>query len=71
MFNQRQNKRFSYRPNSKDLKKKRLDNDLEAKWNAMRGNTKRKGSILTSMPALLIILGSIFVLMYILNKYIK
>ena len=71
MFNQRQNKRFSYRPHSKDLKKKKLDNDLEAKWNEMRGHTKRKVSILTSMPALILILGAIFVLMYILNKYIK
>jgi len=71
LFNQRQNKRFSYRPHSKDLKKKKLDNDLEAIWNEMRGHTKRKGSILTSMPALILILGAIFVLMYILNKYIK
>jgi hypothetical protein len=70
LFNQRKNKRFSYRPHSKDLKKKKIDNDLEAKWNEIRGNTKRKGSILNSMPGLIVILGSIFVLMYILNKYI-
>ncbi|BAO74364.1 hypothetical protein WPG_0134 [Winogradskyella sp. PG-2] len=37
----------------------------------MRGNTKRRGNILTSLPALIIFLASLFVLMYILNRYIK
>ena len=70
MFNQRKNKRFSYNPHSNGLSKKKSENDLEAKWNEIRGHTKRRGSILTSMPVLLIILGAIFVLIYILNRYI-
>jgi hypothetical protein len=70
LFNQRKNKRFSYNPHSNGLSKKKSENDLEAKWNEIRGHTKRRGSILTSMPVLLIILGAIFVLIYILNRYI-
>jgi hypothetical protein len=70
LLNQRRNKRFSYNPQSKGLRKKKSENDVEAKWNKMRANAERKGSILTSMPALILILGSIFVLIYILNKYI-
>jgi hypothetical protein len=70
LFNQKRNKRFNYNPQSDGLRKKKSENDIEAKWNQMRGNTKRRGSILTSMPALLIILGAIFVLIYILNRYI-
>lgn len=70
MFNQRKNKRFNYNPHSNGLNKKKLDNELETKWNEMRGNTKRSGSILTSFPGLIIILGMIFVLIYVLNRYI-
>jgi hypothetical protein len=70
LFNQRKNKRFSFKPNFKDLKKTEYKDDLEEKWNEMRYNTKRSGNILTSFPALIIILGSIFVLIYILNRYI-
>lgn len=75
MFNQRKNKRFSYKPRFKDSNsdnyREESKNDLEAKWNKMRGNTKRRGSILTSLPVLIIFLVSLFVLIYILNGYIK
>lgn len=75
MFNQRKNKRFSYKTrlqdSNSDNHRKEPKDDLEAKWNEMRTSTKRKGSILTSLPALIIILASLFVLMYILNGYMK
>lgn len=75
MFNQRKNKRFNYKPRSKDSNsdsyREESKNDLEAKWNEIRGNTKRRGSILTSLPVLIIILASLFVLIYVLNGYTK
>jgi len=71
LFNQRKNKRFSYKSRFQDSKEKESKDDLEAKWNEMRGNIKRRGSILTSLPALIIMLVSLFVLIYILNGYIK
>lgn len=75
MFNQRKNKRFSYKPRFQDSKsqtqQEELQENLKKKWDKMRGNTKRRGNILTSFPALIIILALIFVLIYILNGYIK
>ena len=71
MFNQRKNKRFSYKPRFQDSKEKESRDDLEAKWDEMRGNTKRRGNFFTSLPALIIILVALFVLIYVLNGYIK
>ena len=71
MFNQRKNKRFSYKSRFQDSKEKESKDDLEAKWDEIRGNTKRRGSVFTSLPALIIILVSLFALIYILNGYIK
>ncbi len=71
MFNQRRNKRFSYKPRFQDSKEKESSDDLETKWNEIKGNAKRKGNLLTSLPALIIMLLSLFVLMYILEGYIN
>ena len=71
MFNQRRNKRFSYKPRYKDSEDAKSGDDLEAKWDEMRSHTKRKGSIFTSLPFLIIALIALFVLIYILNGYIK
>ena len=75
LFNQRKNKRFSYKPRFQDSNtdnhREKWKSDLEVKWDEMRSNTRRRGSILTSLPALIIILASLFFLIYILNGYIK
>lgn len=71
MFNQRKNKRFSYKPRFQDSKEKESRNDLENKWDEIKDKTKRKSSKLFSLPALIIMLLSLFVLMYILEGYIK
>ncbi|MFT5215788.1 MAG: hypothetical protein ACI83H_000905 [Glaciecola sp.] len=71
MFNQRKNKRFSYKTRFQDSKKIESKDDFETKWNEVNGSNKRKGNVLTSLPALIIILVSLFVLMYILNGYMK
>jgi hypothetical protein len=71
VFNQRKNKRFSYKSRFQDSKEKELKDNLETKWDELRGNTKRRGNIFTSLPFLIITLVSLFVLIYILNGYIK
>ena len=71
LFNQRKNKRFSYKPRLKNSKELDSKDELEAKWNEIRGNTKNKGSIFNSLPTLILILVSLFVLIYILNGYMK
>lgn len=71
MFNQRQPRKFKYRSRLPDSKNSDSKEELKAKWDAMRGNTNRKQSLLTSMPALIIFLICVMVLMYILNGYLK
>lgn len=71
MFNQRKPKRFNYKSRLPDSVDDKSRKDLKSKWAEIRGNTKRKGSFLTSLPALIILLVFIFVLMHILNGYLK
>ncbi|WP_430467776.1 hypothetical protein [Winogradskyella ouciana] len=71
MFNQRKNKRFNYKPRFQDSKEKESRDDLEAKWDEIRGNTRRRGNRFTSLPALILILAALFILIYVLNGYIK
>ena len=71
MFNQRKNKRFSYKTRYQDSKKIESKDDFETKWNEANGNRKRKGNVLTSLPVLIVMLVSLFVLMYILEGYMK
>lgn len=71
MFNQRQNRKFKYKTRFSESKKEESDKELKARWAELRGNSKRKGNFLTSLPALIIFLVMIFVLIYILDGYIK
>jgi len=71
LFQQRKNKRFSYKPRFQDSEEIKSKDDFETKWNKVKGNDKKRGSVLTSLPALIIMLVSLFVLIYILDGYIK
>jgi hypothetical protein len=71
LFNQRKNKRFSYKSRFQDSKDIELKRDLETKCNDAKDSTKHKGHTLTSLPALIILLVSLFVLIYILEGYMK
>ena len=71
LFNQRRNKRFSYKPRFQDSKEIESKDDLERKWDELRSNSKRRGNVFTSLPLLIIILIALFILIYVLNGYIK
>ena len=75
MFNQRKNKRFSYKTRFQDSNpdsyREESKDDFETKWNEAKGTTKRKGNVFTSLPALIILLVSLFILIYILEGYMK
>ena len=71
MFNQRKHKDFNYRPRFQDSEAKKATEDFKSKWEDIKPTSKRKGSICTSFPVLVIMLIAIFVLIYILNGYIK
>jgi len=75
LFNQRKNKRFSYKTrfqdSNTDSHREESKDDFDTKWNKANGDSKRKGNVFTSLPALLIVLVSLFVLIYILEGYMK
>ena len=75
MFNQRKNKRFSYKTrfqdSNPDSHREESKDDFETKWNEAKGVAKRKGNVFTSLPALIILLVSLFILIYILEGYMK
>lgn len=71
MFQQRKNKRFSYQPRFQDSEEKESKYDFEAKWNKVNGKEKKGRKFLFSLPALIILLALIFVLIYVLEGYVK
>lgn len=71
MFQQRKNKRFTYKPRFQDSEEKESKDDLDTKWSEIKGETKRRGNIFTTLSALIIVLVSLFVLIYILEGYIN
>jgi len=68
-FKQRKNKRFSYTPkhlrNQDDTTKK----SVEAQWEEVRAANKRKKSIFTTLPFLVLFLIGVLVILYILSRY--
>jgi hypothetical protein len=75
LFNQRKNKRFSYKTRFQDSNpdsyREESKADFDTKWNEAKGAAKRKGNVFTSLPALIILLVSLFILIYILEGYMK
>ena len=70
MFNRKRNKRFNYKPRFKDSNIVEPKDGFEEKWDVLRENNKRRGNFFTSLPLLIIILASLLMLIYILNRYI-
>ncbi len=71
MFQQRKNKRFTYKSRLQDSDQRKSKDEIETKWNEIKESGKRKGNVLTSLPVLIFILALISVLIYTLNGYIK
>ena len=71
MFNQRKPRRFNYKSRLSQSDTTDSREELKAKWSEMRENTKRRKSVFTSLPVLIIFLVLLFVLIYILDGYIK
>jgi hypothetical protein len=71
LFQQRKNKRFTYKSRLQDSANRKSKDDLETKWNELKEGGKRKGSMLTSLAVLISLLVFIFVLIYVLDGYIK
>lgn len=71
MFQQRKNKRFNYKLRQEDSNTNESKDDFETKWNEVKGDSKGRKNVFTSLPVLIIALVLLFVLIYTLNGYIK
>jgi hypothetical protein len=71
LFSQRKPRRFNYKSRLPKSEKKESHEEFKAKWDQIRGKTNRKKSVFTSMPALILLLVSIFILIYILEGYVN
>jgi hypothetical protein len=71
VFKQRKHKQFNYKPRFQGLEEKHAKHDFENKWKEVRQVSKRRGRIWTSLPALVVILIALFILMYVLDGYMK
>jgi type VI protein secretion system component VasF len=69
LFKQRKNKRFNYKPRFLKDEREKVEKNLESQWQEIRASKKRKGSILTSLPFLVLFLIAVLVLFYILSQY--
>ena len=71
MFKQKRHKRFNYKPRFQKSELEDSKHQMETNWEHLKSSSKRKGNILTSLPALIIMLILMFLLMYILEGYIN
>ena len=69
LFKQHRNKTFSYRPRHQSEQELNKNDNLESEWQDLRKSSKRKKSIFTTLPFMVLFLIAILVLLYILSRY--
>jgi len=69
LFKQRKNKSFNYTPRHQKDQEQPKKEDLSSKWDEIRGTSKRKASIFSSLPIMVLFLIAVLVLLYILGSY--
>jgi len=65
----KKNKSFNYKPRFQDVPEKNQPDDIQTKWQSLKGNRKRKRSFLTSPLFLVLFLIAILIVIYILSGY--
>ncbi|MGM5469959.1 hypothetical protein ACS386_06745 [Flavobacteriaceae bacterium LMO-SS05] len=69
LFKQRKNRQFNYTPRHLRDEHEQSERALESHWEAVKTSNKRKRSILTTLPFLVLFLIAVLVLLYLLNQY--
>ncbi len=69
LFKQRQNKKFNYTPRFAKNGDDKICSSLESQWKGVKASTKRKRSVFTSLPFLVLFLITVLIVLYILNQY--
>lgn len=68
LFEQRKNRQFNYTP--RFLKEREnVEGSLNSQWKEVKTSTKRKRSIFTSLPILVLFLIALLIVLYLLNQY--
>jgi len=65
----KKNKSFSYKPRFQDAPEKNQPDDIQTKWQGLKGDRKRKSSFLTSPLFLVLFLITILIVIYVLSRY--
>jgi len=68
LFKQRKNRQFNYTPRFLKEREK-AEGSLNSQWKEVKTSTKRKRSIFTSLPFLVLFLIALLILLYLLNQY--
>jgi len=69
LFEQRKNKRFNYTPRHRHENEDNSERSLESQWDEVKKTNKRKSSVFTTLPFLVLFLITVLVLLYILSRY--
>jgi hypothetical protein len=69
LFKQRKNKRFNYTPRHLKKDESQIGSSLESQWEQVKASNKRKRSIFTSLPFLVLFLITVLIVLYLLNQY--
>lgn len=68
LFKQRKNRQFNYTPRFQEEREK-VEGSLNSQWKEVKTSNKRKRSIFTSLPFLVLFLIALMILLYLLNQY--
>ena len=68
LFKHRKNRQFNYSPRFLKEREK-VEGSLNSQWKEVKTSTKRKSSIFTSLPFLVLFLIALLILLYLLNQY--
>lgn len=65
----KKNRRFNYKPRYQKTEDEKPEDDFKSKWQYERQTSKRKKSVLTSLPIMVLFLILILILLYVLSRY--
>ena len=65
----KKNKRFNYKPRFQDATEKNQSDDIQTKWQSLKGTRKPTSNFLTSPLFLVLFLITILIVIYVLGRY--
>ncbi|MDX1277955.1 hypothetical protein [Oceanihabitans sediminis] len=69
LFNQRKNRKFNFPSKQKREEELSQKESLASQWDEIRSTSKRKGSVFSSLPVMVMFLIAVLILLYVLGSY--